>query len=247
MTILFMLIFMWSGIHDKSQITIPSTSDSIYRAAKYSCLIDLTIAQDLAPGMRSSMMSHQYCIQYGENITIQILVPDPEIQYLPVYIQKWDYAHGTVTQECCFNNEMKYYISTDSISISKDESKGMVRNLCDQDDAVLRCDSVMITSYKTNKEYLVYFNDSLANISSGDLFYPDIKYLPSKIVRNNAQKTTRIREEMIYGKPAIDSLIHIFHHVGYERISEEEWNSAALMLPDENKEILARLQQRLKE
>ena len=105
----------------------------------------------------------------------------------------------------------------------------------------------MYTQQFSNQEYLVYVNDTIANIQSYDLFYPDFQYLPYKIVRNGKRKTARILEEIFYGREAVDSLLQQYHREGYERIPEEEWKSAGQLLPMEVKETLKLVQERLKE
>ena len=248
--ILFFLVLC--GRNVGAQITSSPPPDTLYIAAKYSCLIDMAIVNELIPiGMLNNFISYQYYIQYGENVTIQILVPDHEKEYLPVRIETWDYNEGTLTQEYIFNHTRKYRISTDSILHTKEESVGVVEPLCDLQVVVLACDSVLITSKSTNIEYQVYFDDRLDNISSRDLFYPNIQRLPSKIIKNDPQKATRIREEMMYGKPSIDSLIQFYNHEGYERITDEEWFSAIHLLPNEVKEMfldyMIRYKERMKE
>jgi len=239
---------MWLRLSDPSQAKLLPTLDPDYRAAKYSCLIDLSIVQDLLPlGIVSNFMSYQYYIQYGENTMIQILVPPADKEYLPVRIQTWNYSTDTYTEEYIFNHIKKYRMTSDSISFSIEESMGLVKNLCDTNNLSGRSDSVMIISQSSNEEYQILFNDSLDNIMSRGLFYPNIQCLPSKVIRNDPQNTTRILEELIYGKAAIDSLIQFYNHEGYEPIGDEEWFSAEDQLPDEVKEMNKRIIERYQE
>src|SRR5688572_9839776 len=130
-----MIILIWHGLNTPDQIHDPPSLEHNYRAAKYACLIDLAMVQDLLPlGIVSNFMTYQYYIQYGENTTIQILVPPPEKEYLPVRIQTWNYATDAYTEQYIFNHIRKYRMSTDSISFSIEESMGIVKDLCDTND-----------------------------------------------------------------------------------------------------------------
>ena len=87
-----------------------------------------------------------------------------------------------------------------------------------------RCDSVIIKLHATKAEYKVIFNDTIANLRSNSLFYPDIKYLPYKIFGIGPNKNTLTLEEIIYGKTSIDSLLQLYDYKGYTQITDQEFS-----------------------
>ena len=245
MIVLVILLISWFGGSD--QTWVPLQPDNNYRAAKYSVNIDLTYMQDLAPGLRSNMISYSYYVQYGENSLIQIIVSGEGPTYLPDYVFKWDYTTGEITREYIFHKGLKYYIERDSIELAIEEKNGTIKNLCDKVRKNSKCDSVAFTSSSTNSEYVVYVSDNIANIRASDLFYPDIKYLPYKIINKHKRNSPRILEEVIYGKQAVDSLLALHDHRGYKRITDKEWRSTAHKLPQENIELIKTMQKRMVE
>ena len=86
------------------------------------------------------------------------------------------------------------------------------------------CDSVKIISYSGDAEYTVKFNDTIPNLASHTLFYPDIKFIPTKIFGVGYNNTTLSLEEVIYGKSAVDSLLNLFTFENYSLITEEDRN-----------------------
>ena len=52
---------------------------------------------------------------------------------------------------------------------------------------------------------------------------------------------------MIYGKQAIDSLLHLFHHEGYEAITREQLGTSEYLVPDEVNELLKQVEELWKE
>ncbi len=242
--ILFMLAFLHFS-HD-TRIQPSPMLDQQYMAAKYSMVMDFTDIQDLVPMLDTRMTSYAFYIQYEDSLVIEIRDPGDR-PYLPTMVITWDYSSCTFTPEIYFNEVRKYFKGTDTITFAIEENRGVVQNLCEQGRFSLHCDSVMYTKQSSNEEYLVYINDTISNIHSYYLFYPDVQFLPYKIVSNGKRKAIKNLEEIIYGKQAIDSLLQLYHHDGYERIPDEEWKSAGDRLPMEIKETLKLVQDRLKE
>lgn len=247
MIALIILIISWFGLDRSHQDKVPLQPDNNYRAAKYSVNIDLTYMQDIVPGLRDSMISYSYYVQYGENSLIQLIVPGKRSGSLPDFVFKWDFTTGEITREYIFHNGRKYYKDIDSIRTSMEENRGAVKDLCDSNNMNEKCDSVTFTSNSTDHEYVVYLSDSIANIKTSDLFYPDIKFLPYKIISKHQRNSPKVLEEVIYGKQSVDSLLALHNHKGYARITDREWRSAIHKLPPENLEIIKIMQKRMEE
>ena len=235
-----MLTIVWLGTWNTDQAT-PQVIDNDYRAAIYSMHIDG--AQDIMPeyiipGLPSSIISHLYYIQYGKNTLIEVRDPGDEIEFLPVTIVKWDYSRRKFTATFLLDHVRKYYTALDTILFSIEESRGSIKNMSDDVSMNSNCDSVKFVLHSTNKEYTVHSNGTITNLPSHKLFYPDIEYLPSKITGIGSSKNTMFLEEVIIGKPAIDSLLNLFDYKGYEQITEEEMNIIRLQNPMEKIENL---------
>jgi hypothetical protein len=242
------ILFMLAFLHFRQDALRPTPPmlDQRYMAAKYSMVMDFTDIQDLVPMLDTRMTSYAYYIQYGDSLVIEIKDPGDR-PYLPTMVVAWDYGSCNFTPDIYFKQVKKYYKGIDTITFDIEENRGVVHNLCEQGRFSPQCDSVKYTKQDSNQEYLIYVNDTIANVKSYYLFYPDIQYLPYKIVTNGKRKTIRNLEEIIYGKQAIDSLLQLYQHFGYERIPDEEWKSAGDRLPIEVKETLKLVQDRLKE
>lgn len=234
-----LLIMVWLGIFgdvpDKLKL---KTDDNNYRAAIYSMQIDFSRVQEIMPeyvmpALPSSIVSHTYYIQYGKNTLIEIRDPGDEIEYLPVTMVTWDYSKKVFTSTLLLDQVRKYYTAIDTIPFSIEESRGTTKNLCDEVFMNSKCDSVKYVLNSTNKEYTVYSNGSITNLPSYKLFYPDIEYLPYKIMGVGRSKNTMILEEVIVGKPAIDSILNLFDFKGYAQITEREMNSIKHQYPIE--------------
>lgn len=238
--ILFVLAF--PAYHKDIKVSEPHIYEHQYRAVKYSMVLDFTSIQDIVPIMENKKTTNIYYVEYGDSLVIRLSDPADN----PMLVE-WDYRNCTFTPEIYLDGIMKYYKTTDTIHFAIEDSRGVVANLCEQGDFSAQCDSVRITKKPSNVEYLLYVNDTISNIGSHELFYPDIKYLPYKIVKCGKRTSIWNLEEMIYGKQAIDSLLQLYHRIGYERISEEEWKSLGNFQTKEDKELLKMLEQRLKE
>ena len=217
---------VWPKLIGNSQAPREPIKDNNYRAAEYSMQIDFSSVVEFMPEFAnmipSSRISHLYYIQYGKNTLIEIRDPGNAKW---VNIVKWDYAKKEFSYTFLFDNVRKYYTSIDTISFSIDECKGITKNLCDNDAVYEKCDSVNFVSQTTNTHYYVHFNDTISNLPSHELLYPDIKYLPSKIIRVGKSKNTiRNLEQVIYGKESVDFLINLYDYKDYGQISDEEWN-----------------------
>ena len=80
------------------------------------------------------------------------------------------------------------------------------------------------TLHSTKSNYKVIFNDTIANLRSNFLFYPDIEYLPYKIIGIGQSKNTMTLEKVIYGKSSIDSLLQLYNYKGYDQVTNDELN-----------------------
>ena len=218
-TIIIFLLLL--STPNKKAVDDPSLG-SDYRAAVYSSIIDFRDFQKILPGTPLDITTYIYYIQYSKDKVIVITDPGIEIEYFPITIVTWDYAKGMFAGEFILNHVRKYYIQHDSITFSIDESRGVANNLCNNEFGRIHCDSVSFLPGGSDIEYLLFFNDTTSNLSSHELFYPDIKYLPSKIIRKAGRNNTKILEDVFYGKSKVDSLISLFSHEGYEQITEEE-------------------------
>ena len=195
---------------DSTRYSIKNYPD--YRAAKYSIPIDYLTAHDIMgysdpnPGdIPKYVTAYKYFIQYGSDMVITILDPGIGMEFMGIIIKKWDF--GKRKTECIhyMDHVRKYSIINDSITFSIEDSRGRISRLCADVAPLSECDSVKIISY-----------------SGDDLFYPDIKFIPTKIFGVGYNNTTLSLEEVIYGKSAVDSLLNLFTFENYSLITEED-------------------------
>jgi len=235
---------IWIALIDHSQVG-PTTHEDDYRAAIYSMQMDmpevnLPEMQLMVPGY--STVTYIYLIQYGKDMLIEIDVPGKEIKSFSCVIKKFDYTNRQFTHTIIMDHAKRYGTSRDTIAYSIEESKGSITDLCDQVELNSRCDSVNFILNSNQKEYKVIFNDTLANLRSAKLFYPDIKYLPYKIIGVGRQgKNTMVLEEVVYGKDAIDRILQFFDYEGYKEIVPEDIDPAFLQ---STKELIEKLKNR---
>ena len=214
---------------DSTRYSIKNYPD--YRAAKYSIPIDYLAAHDIMgysdpnPGdIPKYVTAYKYFIQYGSDMVITILDPGIGMEFMRIIIKKWDF--GKRKTECIhyMDHVRKYSIINDSITFSIEDSRGRISRLCADVAPLSECDSVKIISYSGDAEYTVKFNDTIPNLASHTLFYPDIKFIPTKIFGVGYNNTTLSLEEVIYGKSAVDSLLNLFTFENYSLITEEDRN-----------------------
>ncbi len=239
------LWFEWRGVPRKKT---PLTPDPVYRAAIYSAPVDYLKALELFPEVHpfmgsclTSKLSYKYFIQYGNNTLIEILHPGTGSQFNFVSIIKHDYANRKSNSTNYMEHARKYGTTRDTITYSIEESRGYVKSLCNETMMYERCDSVMYCTHSENREFKVFFHDTVTNLPSIELFYPDIAYLPYQITGLGYNRNTTITlEEIIYGKSAVDSLLQLFNYEGFDRITDKELN---YIDPDFISELLKRLRQ----
>ncbi|HSF89096.1 MAG TPA: hypothetical protein VLA46_06730 [Saprospiraceae bacterium] len=246
MTTLIHILLAFIEIKPENTISQPPNTDHQYRAAKYSKVVDYSLLQDIVHTVPFHYITYVYYVQYGNSHTVEIRDPG-ETPFLPTMLISWDYQSCTFTPEVIFDDAMKYYKRTDSMLFSIEDSRCIVKSLCKNGGSSGDCDSLKLIKQTSNEEYIVYLSDTISNIASYKLFYPDIQYLPHRIMRNGKSQSTLILDEIIYGKQAVDSLLQLYQREGYERISDEEWKSSGQRLPQEDKDLLRIVQDRLKE
>jgi hypothetical protein len=229
--ILFILLMkLW--LDTKCQATLLSqTPNEKFWCAKYLVVIDYTRLQSIDPTLPLSVTSNLYYIQYGDKKVIRIADPGPETKAVPLLITEWDYQNKVSTAEVIINDSKLYYTKTDSINFLIEDSRGIINNYCNSSKPNSFCDSVLITANLDKSTTRVYFGDSICNILSTELFYPDIQYLPSKIVPNKKGRSARILQIVLFGKSSVDSLLNQYKHIGFEKITEEEMNKFMLENP----------------
>lgn len=200
-----------------------------YRAVKYSIPIDYSTPYDILGYSDSSpdsspkiVTAYKYYIQYGRDMIITILDPGIGMEFMGIIIKKWNFAKRNTQLTHYMDLVRKYSITTDSITFSIEDSRGQTSSLCNDLTPNTECDSVKIVSYSGDAEYTVRFDDNIPNLTSHSLFYPDIKFLPTKIFGLGYNNATLSLEEVIYGKPAVDSLLKLFTFEDYSLITEED-------------------------
>ncbi len=198
-----------------------------YRAAKYSMVLDFSKAQHVVPEIiytipDLSTIIYKYIIQYGKSILIEIINPGNEINSFTAFIRKTDYSARVSTFTCFIDYARNYFSSSDSIKYSIEENQGTVTNMCEEVISKLNCDSLTFCLFASKHKYTVIINDSIPNLRSNFLFYPDIKYLPNKVIGIGPDKNTMILEEIICGKQRIDSLLQLYNYTDYEQITSDE-------------------------
>jgi len=228
------LLSLWFGLVLPSQTNIPSLSVSNYRCAKYMVFVDFSRIMPVAPQAPPGMTSFIYYIQYGDDVVIEIKDPGMEVPYLPVIKAEWHYKDGFSYVETILRHTQMYYPKKDTLTFSISESRGSVEEICKQELNKTYCDSLLFKPNSTEEPFLVYLANDTPNIHSTDLFYPDVEYLPLKIVPKNQERSILILDEVISGKEAIDSILHQFSHEGYERLSDEDIEFANKHAPVED-------------
>ncbi len=207
------------------------TNYSEYRAVKYAIPIDYLTPHDIMGYSDSSpdgspkiVRAYKYYVQYGSDMVITILDPGMGMEFMGIFIKKWDFAQRKTEVTHYMDHVRKYSVTTDSITFSIEDSRGRISSLCSDLTSHAVCDSVKIISYSGDAEYTVKFNDTIPNLTFHSLFYPDIKYLPTQIFGVGYSSTTMTLEEVIYGKPTVDSLLKLFTFENYSLITDEDRN-----------------------
>jgi hypothetical protein len=197
-----------------------------YRAALYSMPIDFSKYQQLAPEIQysgpESIIAYKYYIQYGIDTFIEIIDPGYEINSFKGCIRKLDYSKRESTFTCIVDQTGTYHTTKEPIAYSIEESKGSITDLCEGIKLNSSCDSVKFLSNNSNADYTIIFNDTISNLHSIDLCYPDMKFLPKKIIGVGQNKNTLTLEELFYGKSSIDSILQLFSYKGYKQVTDEE-------------------------
>lgn len=226
-----------------NQAIAQSLNNTDYWAAKYSRKIDFSGLKSMLPEVPAAIKSDVYYMQYGDELVIELKDPGDEVGILPIVITKWDYRNGIATIEMIFSNVKKYYIVTDSIPFSIEESRNNVKYICDTSAIASNCDSVIVTATSSNIQYLVALDYRLSNMRSYSLFYPDVKSLPKVIERQGMgmRWSPLVLDQLLFGKHAIDSLLNKFEHEGYEQITVEEMHSFELHVPIETLQEIDRI------
>ncbi len=205
-------------------------SDTIkYCAVKYSVPVDYSLSQEImgysdpSPDrLHKIVAAYHYYIQYGRDTFISILDPGIGNEFMGIAIKKWDYVNGKTEFIHYMDFLRKYSIHIDTINYSIQESRGLITNLCNELPHNLICDSVSIVSYSGDAAYTVCFNGTIPNLAFNSLFYPDIKYLPTRIFGIGCSNATMTLEEVIYGKASVDSLLQLFTFENYSLITDED-------------------------
>ncbi len=216
------LFSLWVGLVLPSQPIIESVSVSNYRCAKYMVYVDFSRIMSLVPEVPSGITTFKYYIQYGDDIVIEINDPGMEVSAIPVLKAEWHYKDEFVYVETLIRRTQMYYPKKDTLTFCISESRGSVEELCKSALYGANCDSLLFKPNFMEDPFLVYLSKDIPNIQSTDLFYPDIEYLPLKIVPKNPDRRIMLLDEVISGKEAIDSVLLQFSHHGYERLSDEK-------------------------
>lgn len=202
-----------------------------YRAAKYSFPVNYSLAQEIMGYAEPSsdrlpriINAFHYYIQYGNDTFIEILDPGLGNEFMGIVIKRWDYINGKTEFIHYMDMVKKYSIRRDSIEFSIYDNRGIVTNLCNTMPAASVCDSVRIVTYSGDSEYRVCFNDTIPNLAFNSLFFPDIKFLPTRIFGLGWTNATMTLEEVISGKTSVDSLVQLFTFENYSLITDEDRN-----------------------
>jgi hypothetical protein len=240
----FLVFSLWFITANNRPIAIkPKVINENYRAVRYSMWIDFTKAQQIVPEMQYiipglTTLSYKYFIQYGRDTLIELGDPGHDIKSFSGWIKILDYANRESTFTC-FNDQAKtFYTTKDSITYSIDKRRGTVADVGKGVELNSRCDTVTYTLHVPETTYTVIFNDTIANLRSKSLFYPDIEYLPYQIIGIGPDKNTQTLDEVIYGKSAIDSLLQNYDYKGYEQITDADFSPADIQVA---KDLIERL------
>jgi len=215
------------GLVSGPTTTFQPTLGNNYRAAMYSMVVDFSRVQQMFPEVQFRMpglttVSYKYFIQYGKDTVYEIIDPGNDIKSFKCYIKKLDYSNGESSLTAVMDHVQKYHTTIDTLTYSVEESIGSATDLCEETILNVRCDSVDFVLISTNRNYKILFTDTIANIRSRRLFYPDIKYLPYQIFGMGYDKNTMTLEEVFYGKPSIDSLLQLYDYEGYDQINDQD-------------------------
>ncbi len=230
------LFILWFDLIYNIPITTNSKLDKDnYRAALYSMRIDFSRTREIVPEIHYSIpglstVSYKYFIQYGRDTLIEILDPGIDIKAFTGCIKEMDYAKRESTFTCYIDQSKTYYTTNDSITYSIDECRGDVADLCNEVKLNSSCDSLKFTMHSPEIYYTVIINDTIPNIRSSSLLYPDIEYLPYQIIGIGPGKNTLTFEELIYGKTAIDSLLAHYNYKGYAQITDADFSPADIQV-----------------
>lgn len=231
----FILLFsLWLYLAHPSPVKLESVSDDNYRCAKYMVFVDNSMIMSIVPGISSGITTFKYYIQYGDDIVIEIIDPGPEGAYIPVMKAEWHYKDEFAYVETLITSTQMYYPKKDTLTFCISDSRGSVEELCKSAFYTGNCDSLLFKPNSKKPAFLVYSSKDIPNIHSTDLFYPDIEYLPIKVVPKDPDRRIMILDEVISGKEAIDSILHQFSHEGYERLSDEDIEFANKHAPVED-------------
>jgi len=207
LSIVFILIF-------SEQASLQSVIDNNnYRAAYYSFEVNFSKYQKAIPelqfGMPETMTSYIYYVQYGKDTLIEFfdLGYNSFIKNRVLMISS--YSDCSYSETVYFNKTREYFRTIDTINFFIDDSKGTVKELCAPTGVNQKCDSLTFISTSTNTEYKVFIDYSISNLHAEKLFYPDIQYLPYKIIRIGKDSTVFNLEQVFFGKPAVDSLLQL--------------------------------------
>ncbi len=207
------------------------TENTYYRAAVYTIEIDLTKTKSVASEFDgisysgpSNSTAYMYIIQYGKNNVIEIMDP-VESKSAAVLIDRWDYEKRVKTFSFYLRNLRKYRVYFDSIEHDVGKSIGVLKSLGCGNELSPTCDSINFVRSSTNKVSKVYISDTIPNISSNKLFYPDIKYLPAKIVGVGSTSNTMYLDTLLDGKIAVDSILKLFTFEDYTPLAQNYENS----------------------
>ena len=133
---------------------------------------------------------------------------------------------GLATAECASLVKV-LDVNKATLQLFEVESKEeLVQNLGKGVELISKCDTVKYTLLIPETNYTVIFNDTIANLRSKGLFYPDIEYLPYQIIGIGPDKSTMTLEEVIYGKSAIDSILQQYDYKGYLQITDADFSPA---------------------
>ncbi len=228
------LFSLWVGLVLPSQPILESLFVSNYRCAKYMVFVDNSMIMSIVPGISSGITTFKYYIQYGDDIVIEIIDPGPEGLYIPVMKAEWHYKDEFAYVETLIKSTQMYYPKKDTLTFCISDSRGSVEELCKSAFYEGNCDSLLFKPNSMKPAFLVYSAKDIPNIHSTDLFYPDIEYLPLKIVPKDPDRRIMILDEVISGKEAIDSVLLQFSHQGYERLSDKDIEYAIKNAPLED-------------
>lgn len=230
--LLFILLLIING--DSLSVSKQRLDKNNYRAALYSTEIDFTKGALISPEIQYSnpdlkVTSYKYFIEYGNDTQIEIIEPGYEIKAFTAYIKKLEFSKKKSTLIAYKDQSRNYYIKQDSITYDINESRGRVKSLCNNlNKSVDICDTVSFFLNSTKKDYEIVLVNTISNLRSIQLFYPDIKFLPYKIIEIGQNKSVLTLEKVIYGKASVDSLLNMYNYEGYKMITDDDFTPSDL-------------------